>query len=75
MYSVFVLSASSQCGLCTLKRDSKLIDMFLGTNNARLAGMLRQLAMYYHKDANNLYMTRIAQVILINPPLLVDIFT
>jgi 26S proteasome regulatory subunit N1 len=46
-----------------------------GTNNARLAGMLRQLAMYYHKDANNLYMTRIAQVILINPPLLVDIFT
>ena len=33
-----------------------------GTNNARLAGMLRQLAMYYHKDANNLFMVRLAQV-------------
>ena len=27
-----------------------------GTNNARLANMLRQLAQYYHKDANNLFM-------------------
>jgi len=33
-----------------------------GTNNARLGGMLRQLAMYYHKDANNLFMVRLAQV-------------
>lgn len=33
-----------------------------GSNNARLAGMLRQLALYYHKDANNLFMVRIAQV-------------
>eukprot|EP00118_Oscarella_pearsei_P002780 m.11543 g.11543 ORF g.11543 m.11543 type:complete len:911 (+) comp23495_c0_seq1:476-3208(+) len=32
-----------------------------GTNNARLAGMLRQLAMYYHKDANSLFVTRVAQ--------------
>ncbi|XP_057297932.1 26S proteasome non-ATPase regulatory subunit 2-like [Hydractinia symbiolongicarpus] len=32
-----------------------------GSNNARLAGMLRQLALYYHKDANNLFMVRIAQ--------------
>lgn len=32
-----------------------------GTNNARLGGMLRQLAMYYHKDANNLFMVRLAQ--------------
>jgi len=32
-----------------------------GTNNARLAGMLRQLALYYHKDANNLFMVRLAQ--------------
>ena len=24
--------------------------------------MLRQLAMYYHKDANNLFMVRLAQV-------------
>ena len=32
-----------------------------GTNNARLALMLRQLAQYYAKDANNLFMTRISQ--------------
>lgn len=32
-----------------------------GSNNARLAGMLRQLALYYHKDANNLFMVRLAQ--------------
>ena len=32
-----------------------------GTNNARLAGMLRQLAQYYNKDASNLFMVRIAQ--------------
>ena len=25
--------------------------------------MLRQLALYYHKDANNLFMVRLAQVI------------
>jgi len=28
--------------------------------------MLRQLALYYHKDANNLFMVRLAQVIKIN---------
>lgn len=33
-----------------------------GTNNARLAQMLRQLAAYYHKEANSLFMVRIAQV-------------
>merc|ERR1712150_148113 len=32
-----------------------------GTNNARLASMLRQLALYYHKDANNLFMVRLTQ--------------
>ncbi|XP_065191107.1 26S proteasome non-ATPase regulatory subunit 2-like [Sycon ciliatum] len=32
-----------------------------GTNNARLAAMLRQLAQYYYKDDNCLFMTRIAQ--------------
>lgn len=32
-----------------------------GTNNARLAQMLRQLASYYSKDANNLFIVRIAQ--------------
>lgn len=32
-----------------------------GTNNARLAQMLRQLAAYYHKEVNHLFMVRIAQ--------------
>ncbi len=32
-----------------------------GTNNARLAAMLRQLALYHAKDQNNLFMVRIAQ--------------
>lgn len=32
-----------------------------GTNNARLAQLLRQLASYYHRDQNTLFMVRIAQ--------------
>ena len=32
-----------------------------GTNNARLAAVLRQLAQYHAKDQNNLFMVRIAQ--------------
>ena len=32
-----------------------------GTNNARLAAMLRQLAQYHAKDSNNLFMVRVAQ--------------
>ncbi|KAI9098204.1 armadillo-type protein [Phlyctochytrium arcticum] len=32
-----------------------------GTNNARLAQMLRQLATYYYKEANHLFVVRIAQ--------------
>ncbi|KAK7098872.1 26S proteasome non-ATPase regulatory subunit 2-like [Littorina saxatilis] len=32
-----------------------------GTNNARLAAMLRQLAVYHAKDPNNLFMVRMAQ--------------
>jgi len=35
-----------------------------GTNNARLAQLLRQLASYYHRDANSLFMVRIAQGLL-----------
>eukprot|EP00123_Amoebidium_parasiticum_P014745 comp22625_c0_seq1/m.34770 comp22625_c0_seq1/g.34770 ORF comp22625_c0_seq1/g.34770 comp22625_c0_seq1/m.34770 type:complete len:874 (-) comp22625_c0_seq1:42-2663(-) len=35
-----------------------------GTNNARIAAMLRQLAVYYHKDPNNLFVTRVAQGLL-----------
>jgi len=33
-----------------------------GTNNARLAQMLRSLASYYAKEANCLFMVRVAQV-------------
>ena len=32
-----------------------------GTNNARLAAMLRQLAQYHAKDSSNLFMVRVAQ--------------
>ena len=32
-----------------------------GTNNARLAQMLRQLAQYYYKDADHLFVVRLAQ--------------
>ena len=35
--------------------------MISGTNNARLAAMLRQLAVYHAKDPNNLFCVRIAQ--------------
>jgi 26S proteasome regulatory subunit N1 len=35
-----------------------------GTNNARIAQMLRQLASFYHKDASSLFMVRIAQGLL-----------
>lgn len=32
-----------------------------GTNNSRIAQMLRQLAVYYHKEPNHLFLVRIAQ--------------
>ncbi|KAI1762909.1 26S proteasome regulatory complex, non-ATPase subcomplex, Rpn1 subunit [Hypoxylon sp. FL1150] len=35
-----------------------------GTNNARLAQLLRQLASYYHRDAETLFAVRIAQGLL-----------
>jgi 26S proteasome regulatory subunit N1 len=35
-----------------------------GTNNARLAQLLRQLASYYHRDTESLFMVRIAQGLL-----------
>lgn len=35
-----------------------------GTNNARVAGMLRALAQYYYKEPNHLFMVRIAQGLL-----------
>merc|ERR1719160_2079702 len=38
--------------------------MGAGTNNARLAGLMRQLAAYYAMDANALFMVRISQGLL-----------
>jgi len=35
-----------------------------GTNNARIAQLLRQLASYYHRDQDSLFMVRIAQGLL-----------
>lgn len=35
-----------------------------GSNNARVAGLLRGLAQYYYKDANHLFVVRIAQGLL-----------
>ena len=35
--------------------------IWAGTNNSRLAGNLRQLASYYNRDPDNLFMIRIAQ--------------
>jgi len=35
--------------------------IWAGTNNSRLMGNLRQLASYYNKDPDNLFMVRIAQ--------------
>eukprot|EP01017_Pseudomicrothorax_dubius_P046408 TRINITY_DN8170_c0_g2_i4.p1 TRINITY_DN8170_c0_g2~~TRINITY_DN8170_c0_g2_i4.p1 ORF type:complete len:750 (-),score=243.54 TRINITY_DN8170_c0_g2_i4:172-2421(-) len=35
-----------------------------GTNNSRLAGIFRQLAVYYAKDPSNLYLVRISQGLL-----------
>lgn len=33
-----------------------------GTNNARLASMLRNLAQFYHKEPSDLFVVRLAQV-------------
>jgi hypothetical protein len=45
------------------RRENRALCLlyFSGTNNARLAAMLRQLAVYHGKDMNNLFMVRIAQ--------------
>jgi 26S proteasome regulatory subunit N1 len=38
--------------------------LFTGTNNSRIAEFLRQLATYYSKSANALFLVRIAQGLL-----------
>lgn len=50
-------------GACRLALVECSFLLSLGTNNARLAAMLRQLAQYHAKDPNNLFMVRLAQVI------------
>lgn len=50
--------------LC-LVHYSACTSLFPGTNNARLAAMLRQLAQYHAKDPNNLFMVRLAQVMIL----------
>lgn len=55
--------------ICTLSCEEQVnhvectinIGFISGTNNARLAAMLRQLAVYHQKDPNNLFMVRLAQ--------------
>lgn len=50
------------CGVNFLNIFHRLFSISSGTNNARLAAMLRQLAQYHAKDPNNLFMVRLAQV-------------
>jgi hypothetical protein len=51
--------------VCRIRRREKIcvkcLILISGTNNARLAAMLRQLAVYHGKDMNNLFMVRLAQ--------------
>ncbi|KAL5988476.1 26S proteasome non-ATPase regulatory subunit 2 A [Asimina triloba] len=50
--------------LCISNPKSAIISLGLigaGTNNARIAGMLRNLSSYYYKEANLLFCVRIAQ--------------
>lgn len=55
--------------MCTLL--SAYTSSSSGTNNARLAAMLRQLAQYHAKDPNNLFMVRLAQVMILGLLLIV----
>lgn len=50
---------------CTLYTTLACTSLSPGTNNARLAAMLRQLAQYHAKDPNNLFMVRLAQVMIL----------
>lgn len=63
-YSVMhnATSSGSACSVNFHNIFNRLFSIFSGTNNARLAAMLRQLAQYHAKDPNNLFMVRLAQV-------------
>lgn len=59
------LSKFSHDSDATVARNS-IVAMGLigsGTNNARLAGLLRNLAQFYHKEPQDLFMVRLAQVL------------
>ena len=49
---------------CSLNACFALGLVGAGTNNARLAQMLRQLASYYHREAGHLFAIRLAQGLL-----------
>ncbi|CAH8463882.1 unnamed protein product [Schistosoma intercalatum] len=47
--------------ICLLLKFFVAVSFFSGTNNARLAAMLRQLAVYHSRDPYNLFLVRLAQ--------------
>lgn len=49
------------CVMPFLTTTSPLCTTSTGTNNARVTGLLRQLAEFYSKEANHLFVVRIAQ--------------
>lgn len=53
---------TSKINVPNIFNSSQFSSISSGTNNARLAAMLRQLAQYHAKDPNNLFMVRLAQV-------------
>lgn len=63
-FSVTHNSSESASSVYFLNIFNRLFNFSIssGTNNARLAAMLRQLAQYHAKDPNNLFMVRLAQV-------------
>lgn len=61
----FGVCLGGKVGDLCLVRYSACASLSPGTNNARLAAMLRQLAQYHAKDPNNLFMVRLAQVMIL----------
>lgn len=55
-------SGSASVNFLNIFNRLLIFSISSGTNNARLAAMLRQLAQYHAKDPNNLFMVRLAQV-------------
>ena len=51
-----------QCCILLESAFSQCVTVGAGTNNARIAGLLRQLSAYYSKDNQQLFVVRLAQV-------------